>query len=63
MTSHDLKARVFAAIDRRAAQIIGIGEQIRRNWEMTAGLQRGQDGPAGGQYAAGLGLSPQTASR
>jgi amidohydrolase len=44
MTRDDLKRRVFAAIDQRAEEIIGIGERIRANPELgfkevkTAGL-------------------------
>jgi amidohydrolase len=34
MTKHELKARLSAAIDRRAGEIIGIGEQIRRHPEL-----------------------------
>jgi len=34
MTTDELKRRVFAAIDRRATEIIGLGEQIRKHPEM-----------------------------
>ena len=34
MTRAELKQRVDAAIDRRAEQIIGLGEQIRKNPEL-----------------------------
>jgi hypothetical protein len=34
MTKSDLKQRVYAAIDRRAEQIVGIGEQIRKHPEL-----------------------------
>ena len=46
MTRDELKRRVFAAIDRRAEEIIGLGERIRKQPEMgfkevkTAGLVR-----------------------
>jgi amidohydrolase len=34
MTTSELKQRVYQAIDRRAADIVGIGEQIRKNPEL-----------------------------
>src|SRR5262245_3245329 len=34
MTRQELKQRVFAAIDRRAGEIIGLGEQIRQHPEL-----------------------------
>ena len=34
MTRHELKQRVYAAIDKRAAEIIGLGEQIGRHPEL-----------------------------
>jgi amidohydrolase len=58
MTRDELKRRVFAAIDRRAEEIIGIGERIRKHPEMgfkevkTAGLVQ--------ETLGRLGLSPKT---
>ncbi|MGH7385097.1 MAG: amidohydrolase [Candidatus Rokuibacteriota bacterium] len=58
MTREELKRQVFAAIDRRAEEIIGIGERIRKQPEMgfkevkTAGLVQ--------EIFGGLGLSPAT---
>jgi hypothetical protein len=34
MTRDELKRRVFEAIDRRAEEIIGLGERIRKQPEM-----------------------------
>jgi len=58
MTKAELKRRVFEAIDRRAGEIIGIGERIASNAEMgfkevkTARLVR--------ETLEGLGLEPRT---
>jgi metal-dependent amidase/aminoacylase/carboxypeptidase family protein len=34
MTRQELKQRVYAAIDKRASEIIGLGEQIRQHPEL-----------------------------
>src|ERR671922_690736 len=34
MTKHELKQRVYQAIDKRSGEIIGLGEQIRKNPEL-----------------------------
>ena len=58
MTRDELKRKVFAAIDRRAGEIIGIGERIRKQPEMgfkevkTAGLVQ--------ETLGRLGLTPKT---
>jgi amidohydrolase len=58
MTRDELKRKVFAAIDRRAEEIIDLGERIRKQPEMgfkevkTAGLVE--------QTLGRLGLSPKT---
>ena len=58
MNRDDLKRRVFAAIDRRATEIVGIGERIRKQPEMgfkevrTAGLVQ--------ETLGRLGLTPKT---
>jgi amidohydrolase len=58
MTREELKGKVFAAIDRRAEEIVGLGERIRKQPEMgfkevkTAGLVR--------DVLGRLGLSPVT---
>jgi len=58
MTPDELKRKVFAAIDRRAEEIIGLGERIRKQPEMgfkevrTAGLVE--------QTLGRLGMSPRT---
>jgi hypothetical protein len=31
MTKNELKQRVYQAIDKRAEEIVGLGEQIRKN--------------------------------
>ncbi len=58
MTRDELKKRVFAAIDRRAAEIVALGERIRRHPEMgfkeakTAGLVQ--------ETLGRLGMTPRT---
>src|SRR5262245_64113507 len=63
MTQDELKRKVFAAIDRRAGEIIGIGERIRKQPEMgfkevkTAGLVQETLGRLGLTPKTGLGMT------
>ena len=58
MTRDELKGRVFAAIDRRATEIVALGERIRKHPEMgfkeakTAGLVQ--------ETLGRLGMTPRT---
>ncbi|MEX2222068.1 MAG: amidohydrolase [Candidatus Rokuibacteriota bacterium] len=63
MTQDELKRKVFAAIDRRAEEIIGIGERIRKQPEMgfkevkTAGLVEEALGRLGMSAETGLAMT------
>src|SRR5262247_4753516 len=63
MTRQELKQRVFAAIDRRAGEIVELGEQIRQHPELgfkevkTARLVEETMGPLGLAPKAGLALT------
>ncbi len=63
MTTNELKQRVYQAIDQRAGEIIGLGEQIRKNPELgfkevkTARLVEETLGRLGLQPRGGLALT------
>lgn len=58
MTKSELKQRVYAAIDRRAEQIIRIGEQIRKHPEL--GFKEVKTARLVEDTLGSLGLKPQT---
>jgi metal-dependent amidase/aminoacylase/carboxypeptidase family protein len=58
MTRNELKRRVFAAIDRRAGEIVGLGERIRKQPEM--GFKEVKTAALVAETLARLGMSPQT---
>lgn len=58
MTRDELKRKVFAAIDRRAGEIVGIGEQIRKRPEM--GFKEVQTARLVQETLGRLGLTPET---
>jgi amidohydrolase len=57
MTKDDLKQQVHAAIDRRADEIIGLGEQIRRQPEL--GFKEFKTAKVVEETLAKIGLSPK----
>src|SRR4029453_12349245 len=57
MTRQDLKQRVFAAIDRRAGEIIELGEQIRQHPEL--GFKEVNTARLVEETLARLGLAPK----
>ena len=57
MTKDDLKQQVHAAIDRRADEIIGLGEQIRRHPEL--GFKEFKTAKLVEETLAKIGLSPK----
>ena len=57
-TKAELKRRVFEAIDRRAEEIIGIGERIASNAEM--GFKEVKTARVVSETLEGLGLEPRT---
>ena len=57
MTKDDLKKQVYAAIDRRADEIIGLGEQIRRTPEL--GFKEFKTAKLVEETLAKIGLSPK----
>ena len=57
MTKSELKQRVYAAIDRRAEQIVGIGETIRKHPEL--GFKEVKTARLVEDTLAGLGLTPK----
>ena len=58
MTRDQLKARILEAIDRRAPEIIAIGERIRKNPEL--GFKEVKTARLVEDTMRGLGLSPRT---
>jgi amidohydrolase len=58
MTRDELKRKVFAAIDRRAGEIIGIGERIRKQPEM--GFKEVKTASLVQETLGRLGLTPKT---
>jgi len=58
MTRDELKSRVWEAIDRRADEVIGIGETIRRHPEL--GFKETKTAALVERTLAGFGLAPQT---
>jgi amidohydrolase len=58
MSRDELKRRVFAAIDRRAEEIVGLGERIRKQPEM--GFKEVKTAALVEQMLGRLGLSPRT---
>jgi len=58
MTHDQLKARILEAIDRRAPEIIAIGERIRKNPEL--GFKEVKTARLVEETMRGLGLSPRT---
>jgi amidohydrolase len=58
MTRDDLKRRVHAAIDRRAGEIVGIGERIRRHPEL--GFKETRTAELVAETFGRLGLAPAT---
>src|SRR5688500_15129556 len=58
MTRDQLKARILEAIDRRAPEIIAIGERIRT--DRGRGLKEGKAARPVDDTMRGLGLSPRT---
>jgi amidohydrolase len=57
MNTSELKQRVYAAIDRHADRIVGIGEQIRRHPEL--GFKEVKTARLVEETLAGLGLKPR----
>src|SRR5919204_1974388 len=57
MTTNELKERVYAAIDRRAEEIVGLGERIRKQPEL--GLKETRTARLVEETLAGLGLKPK----
>src|SRR5712664_1145816 len=58
MTKNELKERVYAAIDRRAEEIVGLGERIRKHPEL--GFKEVKTARLVEETFAGLGLEPKT---
>src|SRR5882724_503672 len=58
MTRDELKRKVFAAIDRRAEEIVGLGERIRKQPEM--GFKEVKTAALVEATLGGLGMSPRT---
>jgi metal-dependent amidase/aminoacylase/carboxypeptidase family protein len=58
MTKDELTGRVWEAIDRRADEVIGIGETIRRHPEL--GFKETRTAALVERTLAGLGLKPET---
>src|SRR5437763_7312102 len=56
MTTNELKQRVYAAIDRRAEEIVGLGERIRKQPEL--GFKEVKTARLVEDTLAGLGLKP-----
>src|SRR5881296_1799696 len=56
MTTNELKQRVYAAIDRRAEEIVGLGERIRKQPEL--GFKEVKTARLVEDTLAGLGLTP-----
>src|SRR5881296_603585 len=56
MTTNELKERVYAAIDRRAEEIVGLGERIRKQPEL--GFKEIKTARLVEDTLAGLGLTP-----
>src|SRR5215468_3474043 len=59
MTKSELKERVYTAIDRRAEQIVGIGEQIRKHPEL--GFKEVKTARVVEETFSALGLKPKMA--
>src|SRR5262250_772164 len=59
MTKNELKERVYAAIDRRAEEIVGLGERIRKQPEL--GFKEVKTARLVEETFATLGLKPETA--
>src|SRR5882724_7282536 len=57
MTKNELKERVYAAIDRRAEEIVGLGERIRKHPEL--GFKEIKTARLVEETFAGLGLKPK----
>src|SRR5436309_902291 len=57
MTTNELKERVYAAIDRRAEEIVGLGERIRKQPEL--GFKEIKTARLVEETLAGLGLKPK----
>src|ERR671937_301389 len=57
MTTNELKQRVYAAIDRRAEEIVGLGERIRKQPEL--GFKETRTARLVEETLAGLGLKPK----
>src|SRR2546423_6843822 len=58
MTKNELKERVYAAIDRRAEEVVWLGERIRKHPEL--GFKEVKTGRLIEQTVAGHGLKPKT---
>ena len=58
MTKNDLKDRVYAAIDRRADEIVGLGERIRKHPEL--GFKEFKTARVVEDTLGALGLKPKT---
>src|SRR5438309_10322447 len=58
MTKNELKERVYAAIDRRAEEIVRLGERIRKHPEL--GFKEVKTARLIEETLAGLGLKPKT---
>ena len=58
MTKRELKERVYVAIDRRANDIVGLGERIRRHPEL--GFKENKTAKLVEQTLGSLGLEPRT---
>ncbi len=58
MTKNELKERVYAAIDRRAEEIVRLGERIRKHPEL--GFKEVKTARLIEETLAGLGLKPRT---
>src|SRR3989441_6278185 len=57
MTTNELKQHVYAAIDRRAEEIVGLGERIRKQPEL--GFKEIKTARLVEETLAGLGLKPK----
>jgi len=58
MTRQELKARLLEAVDRRASEIIAIGERIRRHPEL--GFKEAKTAKLVAETLQGLGFAPRT---